>query len=597
MGAYQETCSNDMLKDILQIRRYFDSRFFLKTFLIGLVLILVAAILILSWVPPVSRDALTHHLAVPKLYLSHGGVYEIPTISFSYYPMNLDLLYLIALYFGSDIAPKFIHFSFALLCGGLIYGYLKRRLGTLWGLVGLLMFLSLPVIVKLSITAYVDLGLIFFSTASLIFFMRWIEKQYQIKYLILSAIFCGLALGTKYNGLLVFMLLALFVPFAYSRKQSNTGAAASSRHGNQGLYTTTRTLGYAVLFILISLLIYSPWFIRNMIWTHNPVYPLYKSRFTPQEKNTAVDEAQIPQMNTQPGGGKKRSSLSPFLSRKILYKETWWQVILVPVRIFFQGKDDNPQYFDGQLHPYLLILPFFAFFSTKKNTPVLKTEKLLLLAFSLLYLMFTFFKADMRIRYVAPIIPPLVILAVFGLKAIVTFVTDRYRPVAPGLSVGLTLVLLLFLLSSNAVYISNQFNIVDPFSYLSGRLDRDAYIEKYRPEYSVIRFANRHLAEDNKILGLFLGKRLYYSDRELIFDTSLFKNAVKNAGSNNKIASDLKKSGFTHLVIRFDIFKTWSQAVFDVEQRKRLQHFLNTNIRLLFARGGYGLYQLTTQSD
>jgi hypothetical protein len=525
-------------------------------------------------VPPVSRDALTHHLALPKLYLAHGGIYEIPTISFSYYPMNLDLLYLIALYLGSDIAPKFIHFSFALLCAGLIYGYLKRRLDTLWGLVGALMFLSLPVIVKLSITAYVDLGLIFFSTASLIFFTRWIEEQYQIKYLILSAIFCGLALGTKYNGLLVFFLLTLFVPFAYSRMQSNTGAADSNRHGNKGLYTTARTLGYGLLFILISLLIYSPWFIRNMVWTHNPVYPLYKSRFTTQEKNTAVDEAEIPQMNTRPGGGKKRRSLSPFLSRKI-----------------------NPQHFDGKLHPYLLILPFFAFFSIKKNPPALKTERLILLAFALLYLMFTFFTVDMRIRYVAPIIPALVILAVFGLNAIVTVVTDKFRPAAPGLSVGIISVLLLLLFSTNAAYISRQFNIVDPFSYLSGRLDREAYIEKYRSEYPVFLFANRHLAKNDKILGLFLGKRGYYSDREIIFDTGLFTKTVKGAQSPGKIASDLKKSGFTHLVIRFDIFKTWSQAVFDVHQKERLQHFLDSNIRLLFAKGGYGLYQLTTQPD
>jgi hypothetical protein len=63
------------------------------------------------------------------------------------------------------------------------------------------------------------------------------------------------------------------------------------------------------------------------------------------------------------------------------------------------------------------------------------------------------------------------------------------------------------------------------------------------------------------------------------------------------IASDLKKSGFTHLIIRFDIFKTWSQTVFDVSQRERLQHFLNLNIRLLFAKGGYGLYQLKNQTD
>ena len=79
--------------------------------IIGLVVLMGA----MAAVPPVSRDALTHHLAVPKLYLHYGGMVEIPAIVFSYYPMNLDLLYLLPLYFGNDILPKFIHFTFALL--------------------------------------------------------------------------------------------------------------------------------------------------------------------------------------------------------------------------------------------------------------------------------------------------------------------------------------------------------------------------------------------------------------------------------------------------------------------------------------------------
>jgi len=93
-------------------------------FLFGLFII---STVILASVPPVSKDALVHHLAVPELYLKHGGIYEIPSMSFSYYPMNLDLLYLISLYFGNDIIPKCIHFCFALLTAWLILGYLKRQ--------------------------------------------------------------------------------------------------------------------------------------------------------------------------------------------------------------------------------------------------------------------------------------------------------------------------------------------------------------------------------------------------------------------------------------------------------------------------------------
>ena len=132
-------------------------------------------------------------------------------MTFSYYPPNLDLLYLIPLYFGNDIIPKFIHFAFALLTAWLIFRYLKTRINTVYALAGALFFLSLPVIVKLSITVYVDLGLIFFSTWALIYLLKWLENDFKFHYLVISAVSCGFALGTKYNGLITFFLLALFV--------------------------------------------------------------------------------------------------------------------------------------------------------------------------------------------------------------------------------------------------------------------------------------------------------------------------------------------------------------------------------------------------
>ena len=143
-------------------------QYLLVIVLSGLVFMLICSIIVLASVPPVSKDALTQHLAVPKLYLKHGDIYEIPFMPSSYNPMNLDLLYLIPLYFGNNIIPKFIHFIFALLTAWLIFDYLKRRTDIIYALTGVLFFLSIPIIVKLSITVYVDLGLIFFSTASLL---------------------------------------------------------------------------------------------------------------------------------------------------------------------------------------------------------------------------------------------------------------------------------------------------------------------------------------------------------------------------------------------------------------------------------------------
>jgi hypothetical protein len=119
-----------------------------KALILTLLAVLIVSIVILSCVPPVSKDALVHHLAIPKLYLKHGGIYEIPFMPFSYYPMNLELLYMIPLFFGNDIVPKFIHFSFALLTAWLIFNYLRRRINAIYALLGIIFFLSIPVIVK-----------------------------------------------------------------------------------------------------------------------------------------------------------------------------------------------------------------------------------------------------------------------------------------------------------------------------------------------------------------------------------------------------------------------------------------------------------------
>jgi 4-amino-4-deoxy-L-arabinose transferase-like glycosyltransferase len=411
------------------------------------VLFIICALIILSLVPPVSKDALTHHLAVPKLYLWHGGLYEIPAMPFSYYPMNLDLLYMIPLYFGNDIAPKLIHFTFALLTAWLLFGYLRRRLNNLYALLGVAFFLSIPIIVKLSITVYVDLGLIFFSTAALLLLLKWLEARFQLRYLILSAISCGLAMGTKYNGLITFFLITLFVPFIYSR------------FGEKKSRGLTSTVGFTCVFVLTALLIFSPWMLRDYLWTGNPIYPLYDSWFNSH-------------------GHIAQKSIGLFAYRALIYHEKWWEILLLPFRMFFQGQDGNPRLFDGKLNPFLLILPLFAFYRLKDDSQKIKTEKCVFLVFAGLYFAFAFFSSGLRIRYISPMIPPLVILAVFGMKRLFdSFAEARSLSLKYGGELAVVF-LVLFTLGLNAVYIHEQFVYVKPLSYISGKVTRDEYIEK-----------------------------------------------------------------------------------------------------------------------
>jgi len=573
-----------MLNGSSKFRR-FQQAYGSNVLLGGCLVLLVASIIILASTPPVSRDALTHHLAIPKLYLKQGAIYEIPYARWSYYPMNLDLLYMIPLYFGNDIIPKFIHFAFALLTGGLIFRYLKKRSELPYAMLGVVFFLSIPVIVKLSITVYVDLGLIFFAFAALTYLFKWIETDFNLKSLVTSAICCGIALGIKYNALICYFLLTLFVVFVYSRRSPST-------HANQ-----TKALAYGAAFMLIAATVFSPWAIRNFIWTNNPLYPLYNSWFNPNKAESHdITEQRVvhnSNENASPGINPSKGRWTHFAVRKIIFNEKWWEIALIPIRIFFQGRDDNPKYFDGKLNPLLFFLPFFAFMGMQSNSQQLQIEKKMMLAFAVLFIFLAFVQRDMRIRYIGPAIPPLVVLSILGLQSIIRVINDRFNGFPKKIYFGSVLILVLIFLMLNFHYILNQYRWVEPVRYLKGELKRDAYIEKFRPEYAVIKYANKHLSSDAKILGVFLGNRGYYSDREMRFDYDPFiKNYFKQKYLDEVILDNFKKNGITHLLIRFSSFNNWVRNNFDDSEKQRLIQFFQNYTVLHFSKNGHGLYNL-----
>ncbi|HEU4640243.1 MAG TPA: phospholipid carrier-dependent glycosyltransferase, partial [Candidatus Binatia bacterium] len=429
--------------------------------------------IVLGFLPPTARDELTHHLAIPKLYARAGRIIEVPMAPYAYYPMLLDMLYTPFIYWGYDFIAKHIHALFGFLTGLLIYAYLTRRLSRVYGLLGFFFFISTPAVLRLTHWAYIDLGITFYSTAALLCLLRWAEERENRAWLLLAGLSLGFALATKPNGLLAALLLGLLLGLVIGRGPRTTAGSLVSE---------------LALFAGVTLLPFMPWLMKNWHQTGNPFYPSF-GNFFPARSASVIDAASF-------------VGFGVFEKRHLLYDESIWQILGLPLRVFISGQDDNPQYFDGVLTPVVLLFLPWAFRGKWGE------EKKLIALFAFGYFALALFLIDMRIRYILPIVPALALLMGYG---IFNMYLSIKRPVL------LYLTLLCFA-AWHGTYLWRYVQDNRLYKYLSGSEAREAFLDRTLPEYPAMRYVNEKVGSTAKIYLLFLGRRAYYCERDYFHD-------------------------------------------------------------------------------
>jgi len=508
------------------------------TLLLGsIIIVFFSTEIILNFTPPISRDALIHHLAIPKLWLKHGGFYEIPWAEYSYYPMYINLLYLVCLYFKNDIAPKFIHFGFGVATGWLIYIYLKEKFDRNWGLLGMMIFLTTPIVVWLSTTAYIDLGMTFFTTASVLAFVKWRDSDYnQLKWLVISSICMGIAIGSKYNALIAWFILNLILMLSYVRSTNKQIGA----------------LQYGVIFFVLTALVASPWYLKNYFQTGNPFYPLFNS-FIKSIHHQPVQEVLHRQAIEKTG------QISFFQMREVMYGETFWETLLIPIRMFFQGKDNSYQYFQGSLNPILILFSPFVLLNKRYGK-----DKFLFAFFSAIFIIMAFFLTAKQVRYVLPVVPLLAIIAVMGIKDLLNKLEtitlssslsfrERIKSIGKVFIFTSVSILLIF----NFIYLKNRMQIVKPFPYVFGKETREVYLKRHLLHNDAVEYINDNLPSDAKIFTMFLGRRGYYLDRayenESSFGISTIRHMINSSEDEEKFVEYIRSMEVTHILMRTDL--------------------------------------------
>jgi hypothetical protein len=228
-------------------------------------------------------------------------------------------------------------------------------------------------------------------------------------------------------------------------------------------------------------------------------------------------------------------------------------------------------------------------------TRQLTFEKFALALFTVFFILFVFFQAKMRIRYIGPAIPCLVILSMFGLENLNTLIKRHWPEFKSELQLAANGIVILMMLSGNFLYLMDQYQTVVPMQYLRGELSRDQYIERFRPEYGVLHFANTRLPPDTSMLALFMGNRGYYSEHTIYFNIELFRTAVQTSPHAEDLHRQLVQMGFSHMALRFDMFNKWCHDNLNKKEKQMVNTFLHDWCQPMFSKNGHGLFQLSNQ--
>lgn len=222
--------------------------------IIGLVPILFNFLAALT--PEVRADPVTYHLSLAFLHATSGRIAGLPWHAFSYFPANEEMLYTLALVFARDTAAKLVHFTHGLLVVAGIALIARRFFGARQAPLAALLVLLIPWTGYLSSTCYIELGLAWHEILCLFYVLLALDKDSRTAWT-LAGIEAGFALGTKYAALPLFLIpLGLAILILALRRRSG------------------RIMFHCILALIVSLIVFSPWVLRNILLTGNPLFPL-----------------------------------------------------------------------------------------------------------------------------------------------------------------------------------------------------------------------------------------------------------------------------------------------------------------------------------
>ncbi len=291
----------------------------------GYILLTVLLMALAALLPPTAWDALMYHLAAPAVDQARGRVLPDPTNPPGYQPELVEMLYLDVLLLRGDGSVALLHVGFGLLSLLALAAAARllsdRTRGAALALRAAALFLSIPSLVLVLGWPYIDGALVFYELAALCALLCWWNARHRKhRWLLLIGILLGLGLDTKYTAIFAWGGLACLVLWRGWRREG-----------------ARKAVGQVVSLVLGAFLVGSPWLVRNLLLTGDPLFPYHLGHLFPAGPLWDDD-----------------------LTQRVLEGPGWgvgqvWRLLTLPLEVTVYGQQSSVE-FDATLGPLLLLL-------------------------------------------------------------------------------------------------------------------------------------------------------------------------------------------------------------------------------------------------
>jgi hypothetical protein len=328
-------------------------------------------------------------------------------------------------------------------------------------------------------------------------------------------------------------------------------------------------MGHLSLVAGVVALVASPWWIKNIIYTGNPLYPFCYEIFG--GANWDQERSEVLSLALKGWGG----------------AHGFIETLFLPWRLTMSGRFFSEANFDGVIGcVFLIAVPVIvgSFWVSREHRLVLG----ILFAYAAFWVVTT-----RQVRFLLPALA--MAAALIGATVPVLLARGWSRRAMTGT--------LYCAMAFNVLVASLHFAYHNPLLVALGLESKEQFLEREIPggDYRVFEFIERELPADSYILlgslgnPGFLVKRSYYSDA--LFENHTLARMLSGCDTPGATLEVFQRRGFTHFLFRWDtVFDPEGiKSEIPLDDQKKLMRFLNRYGRQLIRVGGTCLYEIRSE--